>query len=420
MILFCNRLQGLISTLTLFLLASGILMPSGSLFGFNIKILLSILILILITMQILLDGKLNLFLLSIILYFGLFISLTSVVSLLNNVPIDSLTSEMSALLSTILPILFGRYVLNKKYCTKYFMIYFLIFIISIYSIAKITVIISIYIGYFSIFDYIELIKMIFGVQPIYLETDSLVRLNEASDYIIPWAILILIRNQLQYKLLNFILICIFISAIIISYSRYLWLYSFLVVVIYYLIPKHNLLIAINIKKITREIFLFFTIIVSAIFVIPWLEIFNVLEERFFGKYADMSDLPREWMLNSLLIRISESPLIGGGMGSYDVDYIRFDNTPWNYELQWLALTANFGILFDVVVLLILGIWIANVLNRKYLLRSDKYILITLAIGWLFVGFFNCFLLNSAAGVINFAIFILGINIHKVYASVKKY
>lgn len=416
----CVSVKNSISVFTLLLLSSGILMPSGSIFGFNIKISISILIFILIIIKIIRDRKINKSLLFTIFYIGLFIALTSIVSLINNVPIYSVKSQISAILSTILPVLFGWYLLIIKYYTKDLMINFLIIIIAIYSLIKITVIVSIYFGFFSIIDYINLQKIIFGVQPIYLQTDSFARINEASDYIIPWAIIIALRNNMSNQILRFVLLCILISAIILSYSRYLWVYSFFVILMYFLVPDHNLLKSINIKKIKRKIFLHFIILFIALFVIPWIQVLNTLEERFFGKYAAMSDLPREWMFNSLMTRIAESPLIGGGMGSFDMAYIRFDNAPWNYELQWLALTANFGIFFVAIILLILGIWITNVLYRKYLLNSDKVILILLALGWLFVGFFNCFLLNSAAGVIFFSIFVLGVNKQKTFIPAKHF
>jgi hypothetical protein len=143
-------------------------------------------------------------------------------------------------------------------------------------------------------------------------------------------------------------------------------------------------------------FLFFIVILLLLLPLFYSDLSGFIENRYFGRNADISDSFRDEMRPVLLTEISRHPIIGGGIGSYSESLIRFVDTPWNYELQWLSFVMHFGVIGVSIILLLLFSFFMNCFIRKKTIFINLSLLYFL---WLMTGLFNCFLLNSSAGVV---------------------
>lgn len=69
-----------------------------------------------------------------------------------------------------------------------------------------------------------------------------------------------------------------------------------------------------------------------------------LVARFAGSSADASDAVRSAQIWHLTDAIVERPLLGSGMGASVHNYARSESLPFSYEVQWYALTMQFGLI----------------------------------------------------------------------------
>lgn len=130
---------------------------------------------------------------------------------------------------------------------------------------------------------------------------------------------------------------------------------------------------------------------------------KVSEERFFSTASEASDLSRKEQIEGLLHAISDRPLLGSGLGSYVEGHIRDEQHPYNYEVQWLSLALQLGVL-PLTCLLALFLFVIREI-RKTLSRCDQCSLGTLFSIWLALGWTNPFVLSILSGLM-YALFYL--------------
>ena len=120
----------------------------------------------------------------------------------------------------------------------------------------------------------------------------------------------------------------------------------------------------------------------------------VVESRFFSNQASESDLIRLEQSKALLGEIESRPLIGKGLGAHAEAVIRNEENRYSYELQWMALSMQFGALgiTGIVTLIVASsrdLWAAR--------HPAKPWLILLFMLWLLSGWTNPHLTSSFAG-----------------------
>ena len=120
----------------------------------------------------------------------------------------------------------------------------------------------------------------------------------------------------------------------------------------------------------------------------------LVESRFFSNQASESDLIRLEQSKALLGEIESRPLIGKGLGAHADAVIRNEENRYSYELQWMALTMQFGALgiAGIVTLIVVSsrdLWAAR--------HPAKPWLILLFALWLLSGWTNPHLTSSFAG-----------------------
>ncbi len=124
------------------------------------------------------------------------------------------------------------------------------------------------------------------------------------------------------------------------------------------------------------------------------ELQPVFEARFFSDQVSDSDLIRIEQSKALVDAIETRPLIGKGLGAHVNAVIRNSENQYSYELQWLSLTMQFGFAGLVTILLMIAASARDLLASHH--RAKPW-LIVLFVLWLLSGWTNPHLTSSFAG-----------------------
>lgn len=182
-------------------------------------------------------------------------------------------------------------------------------------------------------------------------------------------------------------------ALIIAMSRYIYFYVISLLLVY-------MLFFVSFKASLKKILCFSTVFSVVLVAI----IFNVdvIYERYFGSYAELSDNVRYLLYPALLQGFFSAPIFGHGLGAYLNDYIVFENAPWNYVLLWMSFLNQFG-LFGFIYLSLLFAFPVNqikithglIISKRQMFYFFSYVL------FLISGLFNTFLLSSSVSFMYF-------------------
>lgn len=380
-----------------------IVFPSGTIYTINLKIVItSILFLSLMIFYIKHEVPMKFFVL--LLSFLVFLFITSLIAVLNDIPVFSILSEMKAFIATFYLIFLPLLIIESNIITSLQTLKVIAYSTLCYLLIKLTLEILLIFGFLDINNLYLFINDVFNFKFIHLPFSIFERINFPIDYILPPLLLaILYSKNLGWNLIYFQKIIFFIlilSAIFIAYSRYLWAFTFLIILLYFFTEK------ITYKKLNY--FLGFSILLLMIAILYHEIIVGIIEERFLGSYTTVSDLPRIEMKVALSEMIHNMPITGWGMGAYPNSLVRFEQSPWNYELQWFAFLMQFGYLGILYLLFLTGLVYKKIfirLTRKRAIIGFAYTL------WLITGIFNCFLLTSSAGVVFLTYYVLAHNLN---------
>lgn len=388
---------------TLLLVFSSITLPSGSIYNANIKIYLSFVIFPLCIIIVIKKGIEFRHLIAI---FGVtfFLLLFTTVGILNNIPIVDIKTHAIAFLSLISVIFPSIYLVHKKVISTDILLHTIYFSVIIETLLKGAVILYLIQGHSLVATKIE-IEDIFGVSFIGLETNTLYRINLPIDYILPLILYLSAPYNRFKKNTNHLLrLTVFILAfisVVLSYSRYLWIYS-LIAIFLPLFFK-------NTKSINSSTFfiipaLFFLLILFSL--MPY----DFFIDRFTGEFAHSSDETRKMMFPAILDTFYKHPVLGLGLGSSTKGFTNIAEVPWYYELQWLAFAMQFGTLGLLVLFFtsVIFIWFkATPINSLHMISIR-----VLYIFWISVGFVNGFMLTSSGATIFLAFYLAAYTLYK--------
>jgi len=234
---------------------------------------------------------------------------------------------------------------------------------------------------------------IFGVNLMTMDLGALFgRVQFVSDALIPICIYIVFRyrDRLGYGSWRASgVILLLLVSIVFSFSRYFWMFSIV-----------SLLLGLLRGK--RDRFQLGVVAVLVVAVLASLPALGVLYElRFSEQVAGSSDLERVVQSRALQQFFLEAPFLGHGLGSFTNQVIR-DNTSkasrYGYEMQILALAGQIG-LIGMILLVALILWYYRKLWRKGSQPlADRAAITILLFCWFAVGLYNPLLLNPVAGV----------------------
>jgi hypothetical protein len=301
----------------------------------------------------------------------------------------SLIDQTKVFFITFIPF-FGALIMARRGLFSFStLIKTLIYSNALYSLIKIIFLILFFLKIISLETFLEFT----GIRLMTLNVaDSFERLLTSCDLFTPFLLFFVVaREHFKVKLSKFFVglyIPLSIFSIIIGFSR-----------VFLAIGLAALLLALLLdvqKKIIMGLYLLvFAGACTVIFLGPQ-KVINIVEMRFVSSENQASDDTRKDQISALIREIEKYPLIGLGMGGHSREVIRDLDTRHLYEVQWLAIFAQFGWLgiiplFGSIVVLLFSF----LLPPFSLLR---FFLFILYLGWVFSGATNPFVLSLASGV----------------------
>ncbi|MBL4373336.1 hypothetical protein [Klebsiella pneumoniae] len=374
------------STLKAFIVVC-VILPTGSVFDINLKVLLLALLLVLSVFSRRGISAVKLFIgmfapLSIILLF-------IIVTLLNAKYTPETLSQARDILVFFIMSMLAYAIVDKD--RQYELITKLIvncliflgvfkFLIFAYSVAS---------GV-SVSTVVKGISAFFNTSLMTMSNEDVVisRINFMSDYILPVAIYLKTKEFVSKKtgFIGSVIVLVLLYSIMISMSRFLWMMGLI-----------SFMIAIlgNITK-KKSIYIILIATIGSVYLLSLQSVQDVIEFRISSKGVTESDSIRDYQKLAISKAFENAPILGNGLGYFVPNLIRSETARYSYELQIQALYMQVGIIGASSLLLIIVItllWQARVLSFR-----EKLLFIILVSAWMSGGFFNPVIFSSTGGV----------------------
>ena len=367
-----------------------VLLPSGSIFGVNVKLIWFFLLLPVTVRFFFVQRQATRFRLALL--FGvpgmLFCWL-----LLSQVygfqPIYAFY-QYKDLITTILSCWFAALFCAEGQAETIYFIRVVVFSETAASLLKVFLLVYAFVRGIPVTEVVELIKHVFGVSLMTMDFESMLgRVQFMSDGVIPICIFALLRYRKELRLHaagTIVMLLLLLTSDFFSFSRYFWGYTVLAVVLGLLFGRKDFF---QLSLIT---------ILSVVTLISLPVLTTVIELRFSTTLAGGSDDARVVQVAALKDFFSTSPVFGHGLGSYTTRVIRNEDAPYTYEDQLLALAGQVGIvglafLSSLTLYYFRDLWPHH--GRGWM---QSFALGMLLLGWICAGFFNPELISSAASV----------------------
>lgn len=246
-------------------------------------------------------------------------------------------------------------------------------------------------------QYLGLINNLYlpdGITPIFLHAfdegrSDLLIIN--MNFIIFSSFLLLANFLTTYEKsdyrLNFLKLLVLISyflLMIIAGRKAWYLCFFMVFILVFIFEFKNI-------KITR-VFLFSIILVLFSYIIMSylnIRLESIVVDIISGFDENTAGLERYEQIFALTNMIKESPIMGYGLGSFSVDSIRNIEAPWHYEMTYLKMILNVGVLGFLFYLLIFSFYCCQIFYNKENFRFYLYALF----GYVIIASTNPYLTN---------------------------
>jgi hypothetical protein len=215
---------------------------------------------------------------------------------------------------------------------------------------------------------------------------GLVRMGFSSDIVGSFAIFAIlcptvsgVRFRRGYAAL---LITVLLISGLISYGRYIWFMDLFAI-----------MAALSIER--RFKLLVLAVIATGLAGVASYDVLRPLvEARFSSDQTTDSDLTRIEQSKALISEIKARPLFGKGLGTHARGVIRSEQTQYSYELQWMSLLMQLGIVGIVGVAVLVIAAAHDLLAARY---PARLWLAALFIFWLLGSWTNPYITSSFAG-----------------------
>jgi O-Antigen ligase len=388
-----SKLNSTTSALFLFLMFFLVFLPSGTLFGVNVKVIalgtfLAVFALDVITGAEILRLSHIMFLMSV----GTFLGLWTLIGLLNaGTDSSQVLYELRDVASTIFIAWLGILLIREEIVKAESLITSVIYAVFALAVMKIVLVTA---PFIFAADIIEGIQSVFGAGSL-LSGDiafGIFRMQFSSDILAPFAIFALLTPSVSGvrfgRIFTSVILFIVLASGFIAFSRYIW-FLFAVAIIAAMILERNFkmsaILAVAVLLIGVSLYDFF----DAAFVV-----------RFQSEGAAISDDLRVEQSKALIDQFKIHPILGAGLGASAKAVIRHDTLFYSYELQWLAFLMQFGMVGVCGLALLVGMSARDLVMSRH---AGKLLITLLFLLWLASGFTNPYLTTSFAGV-TFALF----------------
>lgn len=370
-----------------FFLYSSIVLPTGSLFGINVKILS----LFIFLAGLLLKRKDNVITLTIVklspLIFFLLIWIALSITVMNYdieyLPSQSKDIIVFFLMFYICSIYAGKYCgyehLIKKITTAIFIVGIMKVMILAFSFATGTPVSVI----------IRQMGALFGtaIMTFDVESSSISRINFTSDSIIFICLFYLFMKLFRegFTKKDYVVLAVICLSALVSMSRFQWATCALSVMV---------ALFLNLRK-KKAFIVVCMMVVFSVSALSLPSVQEMIKTRFDQRVVAASDIERNLQKRAIYAKIDESPILGNGVGYYIPTMIRSYIAKYSYELQIQALVMQFGIIGSLVIMLMILLPLAFTGRGMGVTTFLMYM--GLCVVWISGALFNPVLFSSSAG-----------------------
>ena len=376
-----------------------VFLPSGSIYGLNVKSPLYLALLPLATIRIFRQGLATRERLALLLSVPLILSAWVVLGLVYGFPLASaLRQYMDVALVLLLGwlvmvfcgdddarrMLFLRVVLSAEIATS-------LFKVGLIGYAVLRGIPTV--------ELVAALSKVFGVNLMTMDLGAMFgRVQFVSDAVIPVCIFIVLRHRDQLRIGNLraaLFVLLLVVSVLFSFSRYLWAFTAIAFLAGLLTGRRD------------RFQLLLTCLLGACVFASLPAVISLYQLRFSADVAGSSDLIRTEQTSALKAFFKDAPLLGHGLGSYTNQVVREQETEggvrYSYEAQLLALAGQIGVA-GLTFLFVLGAYYySDLWWRPRSSLKDRVAVAGLLGFWICAGLYNPLLLHPVAGV-NYAVF----------------
>lgn len=296
--------------------------------------------------------------------------------------------EMHALLefrSFILMIVFvfmGFFLFDGESFEKYVRVFFVG--IFCYAILKNSIIILIFLNIES--GIVEALVNGSGFNELgYVGGHGVSRLVSVNDFFLVFTYF-LVDYFFVSRRARFLFKLVIIFTVFMSFTRLIWLYFFAMFLLDILIKR----------SLGRNLVILSSAVLSVIFLSHnfSLDFFSSASGRFGAE--GLLSLDVKYIQSVYLIKeLNEYPLFGKGLGTYVEEYVRNESIPYAYEVFWLLLALQFGLLGVVIfVFSLFSPFLYFSCSNRFVFSGGQILILSSFILFLLAGFTNPILLNS--------------------------
>ncbi len=316
-----------------------VFLPSGTLFGFHVKAFAFIMFAAAFLVYIIGDRSSlsirHILFAVLVITFLLFLTFISLVR--GNAETVDIFGELGDIATTIVVATLGLLLVRNRVIKAESVIMTVVYAMCGLSLMKFGFAAALYSLGLQGFDFTD---AVFGqaaatvdLVPLYLDL-LLPRITFPADILLPLAMFAVLAPSISGmrpgKMVKGILVVILLLSAILAYSRYIWMLCVVALIVAAIIE--------NVRKSS---------IIVALVVLASLFSFNevliaVAQARFASNSSTVSDEIRSEQFKQLAAAFEDHPLLGIGLGGH-VQIIRSFTRTYSYELQWVALLMQVGI-----------------------------------------------------------------------------
>ncbi len=372
-----------------------VLLPSGSLFGVNVKMICFSLLILPILMHFVEHRHMTLLhlcaLISIPAILGLWILLSQYYGFDFKVAVEQYREIVLTLVSAWIAAIYCSQ--RKARCILFLRLVLYAEVSS--CILKLGLLCYALVRGVQVGVLVDSINAFFKVQLMGANLESAIgRIQFVADGLIPICMFILLRyrrilgiTQAWRATVIFVILAL---SLIFTFSRYFWAFGALAFLLGMLFGRKDRFQATLIASLLVGLSVMFPLIVA------------ITTLRFSAATAEFSDEPRVLQIPPLVRYFLDAPLLGHGLGSHTNEIIRDFTKPYGYEVQIYALAGQIGIV-GLLIMGLIAIYYFQPLwrpNHSWSGRriSEKFCLAVLLATWFASGLFNPMLMNATAAI----------------------
>jgi hypothetical protein len=237
-------------------------------------------------------------------------------------------------------------------------------------------------------DPIQLLSNIFGEEALVGGSIAfgLTRIEFSSDIISSFALFVILCPSVSGirlgRVTKFCAVAVLLASGLLAFARYIWFLEFVAIIAALVIERQLKLLAIAVVALVPFTLVYYEALKP------------VVEARFFSDQVSDSDLIRIEQSKALLNAIQSRPIIGKGLGTHVNEVIRNQENQYSYELQWMSLSMQFGIVGIAAIILLIAASARDLLLSHHPAKPWMVLLFSL---WLLSGWTNPHLTSSFAG-----------------------